>query len=219
MFLSNLILLLLLSNIINANNNTGDFIPTLEELYPLPINEQLSLIASQFRQNPIWELGNMPLLLTEAQQMTPITCICCARESRYGHGITYKNGHLFAPDFLNPYHINPTRVHPRTTHHIFLVRHGLYFYTEDESTSHLLRYGKYQARIAGHKINKKIHELIQTIGPLTRPIKLVSSTQTRAFETLFNIRLQLSNNLVFEPEIIQDSGLRECVYKNIERKI
>lgn len=87
----------------------------------------------------------------------------------------------------------------------------MYFNTEDEGSSHLLRYGKYQARMAGDKINRKIKELIQQFGPLTRPIKLVSSTQTRAFETLFNIRLQLNNNLQFETELIQDTGLTECV--------
>ena len=88
---------------------------------------------------------------------------------------------------------------------------GLYFYTEDDPSSHLLRYGKYQARMAGHKMNRTIHELIQTSGPLTRPIKLVSSTQTRAFETLYNIRLQLSNDFQYETEFIRDSGLTECV--------
>jgi hypothetical protein len=92
---------------------------------------------------------------------------------------------------------------------------GLYLYTENEASSHLLRYGKYQARMAGRKINKKIRELIQQLGPLTRPIKLISSTQTRAFETLYNIRLQLDNNLKFETEIIQDTGLTECVYNSI----
>lgn len=66
--------------------------------------------------------------------------------------------------------------------------------------------------MAGDKINKKIQELIEQSGPLTRPIKLVSSTQTRAFETLYNIRLQLSNSLKFETEIIQDTGLTECTY-------
>jgi hypothetical protein len=89
---------------------------------------------------------------------------------------------------------------------------GLYFYTEDEPSSHLLRYGKYQARMAGHAINRRIHEILAESGPLTRPIKLVSSTQTRALETLYNIRLQLSNHLEFEPEIIRDSGLTECLY-------
>jgi hypothetical protein len=88
----------------------------------------------------------------------------------------------------------------------------VYFYTEDDPSSHLLRYGKYQARMAGHKINRKIREIIEQSGPLTRPIKLVSSTQTRALETLYNIRLQLSNNLNVETEIIRDSGLSECVY-------
>ncbi|CAF5117973.1 unnamed protein product, partial [Rotaria magnacalcarata] len=129
-----------------------------------------------------------------------------------------KNGHLYAPTDPHPYRINRTGVHPRTTHHIFLIRHGLYYYTEDEPTAHLLRYGKYQTRMAGHKINKKIHELIQTIGPLTRPIKLVSSTQTRAIESLYNIRLQLDNQLSFEPDIIQDTGLRECVDSIKQRK-
>ena len=84
--------------------------------------------------------------------------------------------------------------------------------TEYEASSHLLRYGKYQARIAGHKINQKIHELIEKSGPLTRPIKLVSSTQTRALETLYNIRLQLNNSLEFETKLVQDTGLSECTY-------
>ncbi len=88
----------------------------------------------------------------------------------------------------------------------------MYLYTEDEPSSHLLRYGKYQARMAGHKINQKIQQIIAELGPLTRPIKLVSSTQTRAFETLYNIRLQLSNELKFETDIIQDTGLTETVY-------
>jgi hypothetical protein len=95
----------------------------------------------------------------------------------------------------------------------------LYLYTEDEPSSHLLRYGKYQARIAGHKINKKIHDIITQSGPLTQPIKLVSSTQTRAFETLYNIRLQLSNKLKFESEIIQDTGLTECLYVRYKQYI
>jgi hypothetical protein len=88
----------------------------------------------------------------------------------------------------------------------------LYYYSEDEPTSHLLRYGKYQARMAGFRINQKIRQILSRSGPLTRPIKLVSSTQIRAWETLYNIRLQLNNNLQFDPEIIQDTGLTECVY-------
>jgi hypothetical protein len=88
----------------------------------------------------------------------------------------------------------------------------LYYNTEEDPSSHLLRYGKYQARMAGHKINEVIHALIQKSGPVTRPIKLVSSTQTRAYETLYNIRLQLSNELNLATEIIQDTGLTECVY-------
>ncbi|CAF4478637.1 unnamed protein product [Rotaria socialis] len=189
----------------------------LDELYPLPVNDQITRIAEQFRQNPFWELGNLPIVLTEAQQSIPNTCTCDCRESRAGPGV-YKNGHLYAPTNPNPYRINHTGVHPRTTHHIFLIRHGLYFYTEDESTAHLLRYGKYQTRMAGHKINKKIHELIQTIGPLTRPIKLVSSTQVRAIESLYNIRLQLDNQFSFEPDVIQDTGLRECIDTIKQRK-
>ena len=98
---------------------------------------------------------------------------------------------------------------------------GLYFYTEDESSSHLLRYGKYQARMAGYKINRLIKELVYSSGPLTRPIKLVSSTQTRAYETLYNIRLQLDNDLDFEKEIIVDTGLTECtsVYPSLNNRM
>jgi hypothetical protein len=87
---------------------------------------------------------------------------------------------------------------------------GLYYYTEYDASSHLLRYGKFQARMAGHKINRKIQEIIDKSGPLTKPIRLVSSTQTRAYETLYNIRLQLSDTLEFDPDIIQDTGLTEC---------
>ena len=87
---------------------------------------------------------------------------------------------------------------------------GLYYSTEHEPSSHLLLYGKYQARMAGARINQRIHEILQRIGYVTRPIRLVSSTQTRAYETLYNIRLQLDNKLDLDPEIIQDTGLTEC---------
>ena len=70
----------------------------------------------------------------------------------------------------------------------------------------------YQARLAGVKINQKILEILKRSGPLTRPIRLISSTQTRAFETLYNIRLELDNTFDFDPEIVQDSGLAETTY-------
>ena len=70
----------------------------------------------------------------------------------------------------------------------------------------------YQARLAGVKINQKIQEILNRWGTLSRPIRLISSTQTRAFETLYNIRLELDNTLSFDPEIIQDSGLAETTY-------
>jgi hypothetical protein len=66
--------------------------------------------------------------------------------------------------------------------------------------------------MAGHKINQVIRDLVAKSGPLTRPIQLISSTQTRAFETLYNVRLQLSNHFEYATEIIQDTGLTECVY-------
>lgn len=74
----------------------------------------------------------------------------------------------------------------------------------------MLRYGKFQARMAGQKIDSMIREIIRRHGPLTQPIILVSSTQTRAYETLYNIRLQLGNDLQFEPEVILDTGVTEC---------
>lgn len=64
--------------------------------------------------------------------------------------------------------------------------------------------------MAGFKINRLIKEVVQAVGPLTRPIRLVSSTQTRAYETLYNIRLQLDNDLEFEKEVILDTGVTEC---------
>ncbi|CAF5098357.1 unnamed protein product, partial [Rotaria magnacalcarata] len=53
----------------------------------MPVNDQITRIAEQFRQNPFWELGNLPIVLTEAQQSTPNTCTCGCRESRAGPGI------------------------------------------------------------------------------------------------------------------------------------
>lgn len=211
---------------IHAVNVSTAHIPTIEYLYPLPINDQMKNIANQFNQNPNWDEGNMPISLTKEEETTPMEPIDL--ELPTGPGII-KTGHSFQTNDMHGYRIDTEGVHPNTEHHIFLVRHGLlridymtfailvclglYFNTEDDRSSHLLRYGKYQARMAGDKINRKIKELIMHFGPLTRPIKLVSSTQTRAFETLYNIRLQLNNNLKFEKEIIQDSGLTECVYE------
>ncbi|CAF0855023.1 unnamed protein product [Rotaria sordida] len=185
-----------------------EYIPKIEDIYPLLNNDQIEIIAAQFHQNLNWEYGNMPMPLTEAEETTPNQPI--SRESQIRPGI-YKAGHNYRPGEMHPYRIEQYGVHSQSKHHIFFIRHGLYFYTEDEPNSHLLRYGKYQARMAGHKINQTIYGLIEKLGPLTRPIKLVSSTQTRAFETLYNIRLQLSNNFEFETELIQDSGLSECV--------
>ncbi|CAF4609534.1 unnamed protein product [Rotaria sp. Silwood1] len=198
----------LFSNRIHARNDSTEFIPKLEDLYPLPNNDQIEIIAAQFHQNPNWEQGNMPMSLTEVEETTPNQPI--SREPQNRPGI-YKTGHNYRPGEMHPYRIDHYGVHPHSKHHIFFVRHGVYFYTEDEPNAHLLRYGKYQARMAGYKINQIIHGLIQRLGPLTKPIKLVSSTQTRAIETLYNIRLQLSNNLQFETTFIQDTGLSECV--------
>jgi hypothetical protein len=226
MFLLFYLIFFFFSNRINATNVSTAYIPTIEDLYPLPTNDQLPIIAAQFNQNLNWEYGNIPMSLTEEEETTPTEP--SPNEEKTGPGII-KIGHLFHTDDPHGYRIDTEGVHPRTEHHIFLTRHGklkiridknsflyyylgVYLYAENDRSSHLLRYGKYQARMAGHKINKKIHEIIQQSGPLTRPIKLVSSTQTRAFETLYNIRLQLSNNLKFESEIIQDTGLTECVY-------
>ncbi|CAF1219891.1 unnamed protein product [Adineta steineri] len=210
MFLFYLIFLLFLKQT-DARNIT---VIRLEELAPLSTNNELETIAAQFNQNPNWELGNMPLTLTEEEEITPNDPDAPEISDKPG---LIKTGHLFQPEDMHPYRIDRKGVHPHTEHHIFFVRHGLYYYTEVDSSSHLLRYGKYQARMAGDKINEIIHNILSRSGPLTRPIKLVSSTQTRAYETLYNIRLQLSNNFEYAPEIIQDTGLTECVDTNRQR--
>lgn len=207
-----LLIYLILSSIsirIYTINLTQANLPTIEDLYPLRTNDQIKRIATQFNQNPNWEEGNMPISLPDEQQIKPYDPPPYEIRAGPGH---VKQGHLFRTDDMHPYRIDHQGVHPQTEHHVFVARHGLYLYTEDEPSAHLLRYGKYQARMAGDKINKKIHDIIRKSGPLTRPIRLISSTQTRAYETLYNIRLQLSNDLSFEPEIIQDSGLTECTY-------
>ncbi|UJR37133.1 hypothetical protein I4U23_029837 [Adineta vaga] len=178
-------------------------------MFPLPTNDQMEMLAAQFNQNPNWEHGNMPLTLSDIEETTP-NDITISSPKKIGPGII-KEGHRFLPERHHGYPIDGRGVHPDSEHHIFLVRHGLYLNTEDDASSHLLRYGKYQARMAGDKLNYIIRDIIEKIGPLTRPIKLVSSTQTRAFETLYNIRLQLSNDFPYETEFIQDTGLTECV--------
>lgn len=198
----------------------------IEDLFPLPTNDHFETITAQFQQNLDWEYGNEPTGLTEAEETTPTEPK--RDQLKTGPGII-KLGHLYQPDHDYPYRIDRHDVHPASQHYVFLIRHGnrhafipvgrqfslasgLYLNTEDDASSHLLRYGKYQARMAGYKINQIIQEIVNRAGRLTRPIKLVSSTQTRAFETLYNIRLQLSNELEYESEIIQDTGLTECLY-------
>jgi hypothetical protein len=65
--------------------------------------------------------------------------------------------------------------------------------------------------MAGDKINAQIAKILSETADfsLTRPIKLISSVQTRALETLYGIRLQLDNSLEFEPTIIQEKALIE----------
>ncbi|CAF0888301.1 unnamed protein product [Adineta ricciae] len=184
-------------------------ITKLEHLYPLPTNDKIEALAAQFDQEPNWEYGNMRMRLSDIEESTPNDPRVAA-PPKTGPGII-KQGHLHFPESYHGYPVDNEGVHAETKHYIFVVRHGLYLNTEQDASSHLLRYGKYQARMAGDKINKTIRDIIAKSGPLTRPIKLVSSTQTRAFETLYNIRLQLGNDFEYEPEIIQDTGITECV--------
>ena len=64
--------------------------------------------------------------------------------------------------------------------------------------------------MAGAKIDEIIRYIIEHYGPLTLPIRLVSSSQTRAYETLYNIRLQLGDDLDINPQVTIDGGLSEC---------
>ena len=120
MFLFYLIFFLLSKRTDGINVSIHD-IPKIEDMYRLPTNEQLETLAAQFRQNPNWEHGNMPTSLTEAEETTPIESI--SHELTTGPGII-KTGHLFNPEDMFAYRINSEGVHPRSEHHIFLVRHG-----------------------------------------------------------------------------------------------
>jgi hypothetical protein len=95
--------------------------PKIEELYPLPTNDQSKIIAAQFNQNLIWELGNMPISLTEEEETTPMQPD--PESLPTGPGVI-KNGHLFRTDDMHAYRIDREGVHPLTEHHVFFTRHG-----------------------------------------------------------------------------------------------
>jgi hypothetical protein len=121
MFLLFYLIFFLLSIRINANNISTAHFPRIEDLFPLPFNDQFKIIAAQFNQNPNWELGNMPISLPEEEETTPIEPY--TEYLGAGPGVI-KNGHLFHTDDMHAYRIDPEGVHPLTEHHIFLVRHG-----------------------------------------------------------------------------------------------
>ena len=107
---------------IHAVNISTAHTPTIEHLYPLPINDEMKNLAAQFNQNPNWEHGNMPISLTKEEEITPMDFP--GNELPTGPGII-KTGHLFQTDDMHAYRIDTEGVHPNTEHHIFLVRHGL----------------------------------------------------------------------------------------------
>ena len=113
----------LFSNRIHAMNISTAHVQKIEDLYPLPTNDQMEIIAAQFNQNPNWEEGNMPLTLTLEEETKPTEPI--ERELQTGPGVI-KTGHLFHTDDMHPYRIDHDSVHPLTEHHVFLTRHGQY---------------------------------------------------------------------------------------------
>ncbi len=121
MFLLFYLILFLLSNRTNATNMSIAHIPKIEDLYPLPTNDQREMIAAQFNQNSNWEEGNMPLSLTEEEETTPSEPT--SNDLQTGPGLI-KTGHLFEPPDMHPYPIDPEGVNPHSEHHIFLTRHG-----------------------------------------------------------------------------------------------
>lgn len=120
MFLFYLIFFLL-SNRIHAMNYSNDYIPTIEEMYSLPMNNQQGQISRQFHQGLAWEYGNLPTDIPPVVEMSPIEPI--PYEIPTGPG-TIKNGHLFQTDDEHAYPIDRRGVHRLSEHHIFLVRHG-----------------------------------------------------------------------------------------------
>jgi hypothetical protein len=123
MFLLFYLILFLISNRTNATNDSIAHIPKIEDLYPLPTNDQMKRIAAQFNQNPNWEHGNMPISLTEDEETKPNEPTTYDLESPAGPGVI-KFGHRFEPQDMRAYHIDPEDVNPHSEHHIFLVRHG-----------------------------------------------------------------------------------------------
>ena len=109
------------SNRIHARNASTKNIPTIEDMYPLPMNDQLEIIAAQFHQNSNWEHGNVPMPLTEAEETTPIPPN--SQEPKIIPDIL-KTGHHFHPNSMHPYRIDLQGVHRHSEHHIFLTRHG-----------------------------------------------------------------------------------------------
>jgi hypothetical protein len=121
MFFLFYLILFLLSNRTNAINKSLERIPKIEEMYPLPMNNQLKTIAAQFYQSLNWEDGNMPMSLPEAEETTPIEP--SSYEMLHGPGVL-KHGHLFQTEDRHPYLIDRKGVHRYSEHHIFLIRHG-----------------------------------------------------------------------------------------------
>ena len=121
MFLFYLILFSTASRTDANRNTTSAPVPSIEELFPMPMNDEINDIAAQFRQNPDWERGNLPLPSTEAEETEAQEPV--PHEFPTGPG-TIKRGHLFETNDMHGYRIDTAGVHPETEHHIFLVRHG-----------------------------------------------------------------------------------------------
>jgi hypothetical protein len=120
MFLFYLIFFLL-SNRSNANNITVENLPTIEDMYLLPINDQIVTIAAQFEQESNWEYGNMPMALTEEEETTPVQPGSEELQDKPG---VIKTGHLFQPTDMHAYRVDSQGVHSQSVHYVFLTRHG-----------------------------------------------------------------------------------------------
>jgi hypothetical protein len=104
--------------------NGSDYEPSLEELYPMVINDEMATIALEFDQNVNWEKGNMPLLDINEEKMMPK--FFPPQTWPTGPGIVRLNyPKTVATVDTNPFEIVHTDgVHPLSRHYIFLVRHG-----------------------------------------------------------------------------------------------
>lgn len=121
MFLLIYLILFTFSNRISAINISTNRIPRIETLYPLPTNNKMEMLAAHFRQNDVWEEGNMPMQLTEAEETKPEDL---NSEDVEPIPTTIRNGHLFRTQDFHAYRIDPEGVNPHSEHHVFLVRHG-----------------------------------------------------------------------------------------------